>query len=1066
MALIKECIQLTNKYQCEYGEKTIVLMQVGAFFEVYGLKNKDTDIISGSQIEDFSRICDLNIADKKSSIGNDNVIMAGFSHYMIDKYLKKLQDAGYTVVVFTQDEQNKNTTRSLAGIYSPGTYFSPDSTHITNNTTCIWINVIESITSSKYFANPSTVVSGFKSLQTAQATTKQKNNKMVYVGLANIDVYTGKTSIFEFKETYINNPTTFDELERFISIYNPSEVIVIANVTNKEIDDIISYGNIQSKSIHKINLLEQWQNNTEMINRVLNSEKQNYQKMILEKFYNVVDFEVFSQNFYENTIATQAFCFLLDFIYQHNPNLVNKISEPKFENCSDRLILANHSLKQLNIIDDNNYTGKYSSVEKMLNICITSMGKRKFAYNLLNPTTNTTYLQREYDITEHMLIQYSKYEIFKNKLGVIKDISKIVRQIVMKKISPSSFFQLYKNLHTIKEIYSVAENDDVLNQYLTPSATAYGVPSLTVAFGYGSLQNTATTNKNINNNTTNKNNNKQIVLFCNRLIEFLDKNLVITLCEDVDTCQQFETNFFKTGVDKELDEKTMCLTESNNKLESIRQYFNNCILKYEKNTKTTDYVKIHETEKNNFSLLATKRRCNILKQHFTTTMGEGDYKGVLLDYMSSDEPRTFLFKSSLSQIKFETQSASNDCISSSQIDEICKNISTIKIQMKDILSATYVKFLEKMETFEDEFDTIIEFITSIDVIFAKATIAKKYNYCKPTLVSADKSFVNAKNMRHCLIEHLQQNELYISNDISLGTPETSVDGVLLYGTNAVGKTSFIRSLGIAVIMAQAGLYVPCSSFHFQPYKYIFTRILGNDNIFKGLSTFAVEMSELRTILRLADDKSLVLGDELCSGTESISAVSIFVAGIQNLHKKGSSFIFATHLHEIIHYEEIMNLETVVLKHMAVIYDRAKDVLVYDRKLRDGPGDNMYGLEVCRSLNLPEDFLTSAHNIRMKYNPSSNSVLSFKSSHYNAKKIVGICELCKIEMGSEVHHLQHQRDANEDGNIINNEKNMVFQKNNASNLLTLCEACHTKIHKETGTHKKVKTTKGIIINNIK
>ena len=1038
MALIKECIQLTNKYQCEYGEKTIVLMQVGAFFEVYGLKNKDTDIISGSQIEDFSKICDLNIADKKSSIGNDNVIMAGFSHYMIDKYLKKLQDAGYTVVVFTQDEQNKNTTRSLAGIYSPGTYFSPDSTHITNNTTCIWINVIESITSSKYFAT----------------ATKQKNNKMVYVGLANIDVYTGKTSIFECKETYINNPTTFDELERFISIYNPSEVIVIANVSNKEIDDIISYGNIQSKSIHKINLLERAQNNTEMINRVLNSEKQNYQKMILEKFYKIIDFEVFSQNFYENTIATQAFCFLLDFIYQHNPNLVNKISEPKFENCSDRLILANHSLKQLNIIDDNNYTGKYSSVEKMLNICITSMGKRKFAYILLNPTTNTTYLQREYDITEHMLIQYSKYEIFKNKLGFIKDISKIVRQIVMKKISPSSFFQLYKNLHTIKEIYSVAEDDDVLNQYLT---------------------------------TPNKNNSEQllrlpptefprspapsatarskIVLFCNRLIEFLDKNLVITLCEDLDTCQQFETNFFKTGVDKDLDEKTMCLTESNNNLESIRQYFNNCILKYEKNTKTTDYVKIHETEKNNFSLLATKRRCNILKQHFTTTMGEGDYKGVLLDYMSSDEPRTFLFKSSLSQIKFETQSASNDCISSSQIDEICKNISTIKIQMKDILTATYIKFLEKMETFEDEFDTIIEFITSIDVIFAKATIAKKYNYCKPILVSADKSFVNAQNMRHCLIEHLQQNELYISNDISLGTPETSVDGVLLYGTNAVGKTSFIRSLGIAVIMAQAGLYVPCSSFHFLPYKYIFTRILGNDNIFKGLSTFAVEMSELRTILRLADDKSLVLGDELCSGTESISAVSIFVAGIQNLHKKGSSFIFATHLHEIIHYEEIMNLETVVLKHMAVIYDRAKDILVYDRKLRDGPGDNMYGLEVCRSLNLPEDFLTSAHNIRMKYNPSSNSVLSFKSSHYNAKKIVGLCELCKIEMGSEVHHLQHQKDANDDGNIINNEKNMIFQKNNIANLLTLCEACHTKIHKETGTHKKVKTTKGIEISSI-
>ena len=72
--------------------------------------------------------------------------------------------------------------------------------------------------------------------------------------------------------------------------------------------------------------------------------------------------------------------------------------------------------------------------------------------------------------------------------------------------------------------------------------------------------------------------------------------------------------------------------------------------------------------------------------------------------------------------------------------------------------------------------------------------------------------------------------------------------MLVYGTNAVGKTSLIRAVGISVIMAQAGMYVPCESFVFKPYEHIFTRILGNDNIFKGLSTFAVEMSELRTIL--------------------------------------------------------------------------------------------------------------------------------------------------------------------------------------------------------------------------
>ena len=104
-------------------------------------------------------------------------------------------------------------------------------------------------------------------------------------------------------------------------------------------------------------------------------------------------------------------------------------------------------------------------------------------------------------------------------------------------------------------------------------------------------------------------------------------------------------------------------------------------------------------------------------------------------------------------------------------------------------------------------------------------------------MTKDKSFFSAKKLRHCLIEHLQTNEIYVTNDIVLG--DDNQDGVLLYGTNAVGKTSIIRALGIAVIMAQSGCYVPCSKFVYKPYTAIFSRILGNDNIFNGLSTFAV-----------------------------------------------------------------------------------------------------------------------------------------------------------------------------------------------------------------------------------
>jgi DNA mismatch repair protein MutS len=1020
MALIKEYFDLTKKYCNEYGEKTILLMQVGAFFEVYGILDKKTNNISNSQILEFSRICDLAVVEKNVCVGKDNVVMAGIKDIILEKNIKKIQEAGFTAVVYAQDENCKNTTRSLAGIFSPGTFFQEDSTSLSNNITCIWVDLFEN----KFL---------FK-------------GKFVVVGIANIDIYTGKTSIFQFKEPYVNNPTTFDELERFISIYNPSEVIFISNLSDKEIDSIINYVDIKCSLIHKINTTistsRDKKDNLSTI-RTKNCEKQTYQREILNKFYKIDDFDVFFQNFNENNIACQSFCFLLDFVYQHNPHLVNKISEPVFENCTDRLVLANHSLKQLNIIDDNNYSGKYSSVSKMLNECLTPMGKRKFLYNFLNPTTNIEYLQKEYNITEHLIINNSKYHtFFKQKLSEIKDISKWERQIFLKKISPKSFCTLYNNILVIRDIYDTVIQDSVITEYL------------------------ATYESNINN----------IRDFCNLLLNFIDSNIDIELAKDLDQIQQFETNFIKKTVDIDLDTKTETIKESEDKLESIRLYFSGLIENKEKKgkskTKTNDFVKIHETEKNNFSLVCTNRRCKLLEEALPTSK-----TFVNLQYNSSynNQNKDFEFKICKKDFEFHKQSAANNFITDEQINRLCKNISTIKVSLKEIITNVFYKFVDQFGEFKSQIESIINFVTLIDIVYSKASIAQKYNYCKPQIVQAEKSFIAAKNLRHCLIEHLQTNELYVTNDITIGKTcdgkeKTSngkagdgVDGVLLYGTNAVGKTSFIRSLGISLIMAQSGLFVPCSEFVYMPYNYIFTRILGNDNIFKGLSTFAVEMSELRTILRLADKNSLVLGDELCSGTENTSAVSIFVAGIQKLHQTKSSFIFATHLHEIINYEEITSLESVVLKHMAVVYDKERDLLVYDRKLKDGPGNSMYGLEVCKSLKLPDDFLNAAFNIRMKYHPEEGSMLSLKSSHFNSKKVMNLCEKCNKNVGKEVHHLQHQSEANENGII--NKDGKVFHKNNVANLITLCEDCHNEIHKSSAQHKKVKTTKGFVLQEI-
>ena len=135
-----------------------------------------------------------------------------------------------------------------------------------------------------------------------------------------------------------------------------------------------------------------------------------------------------------------------------------------------------------------------------------------------------------------------------------------------------------------------------------------------------------------------------------------------------------------------------------------------------------------------------------------------------------------------------------------------------------------------------------------------------------------------------------------------------------------------------------------------------------------------------------------------------------------------------------------------LKHMTVVYDKEQGKLVYDRKLREGSGSSLYGLEVCKSLNLPEEFLQRAFEMRTKYFPDTGSVLSLSTSRYNAKKIVGgLCEKCGVERSVEVHHILPQKKALEDGYIIDPEKGITVPKNHLANLMSLCEKCHTAIH---------------------
>ena len=1000
--IYSEYFQIAKESSQKYGTKTILLMQVGAFLEIYGLTPQPSIPKYKTQIFDVCQLCELNVSEKKIQYEGSPIFMAGFRDFASEKYIQKLVDYGYTIVVYLQEKNEKNTKRVFHAVYSPGTYLPYEcesSVTLTNNIMCIWIETFVPLLR-----------------KTTNLSSQTIRNNIVY-GVAVSNIYTGQSSLFEHQTPFMMTPTTFDELERVVSVYNPSEVIVCSSLDRDVNVQILQYAGVKTSTIHYVLTTD---------TTAANCAKQTYIQHILTTQYGEETYQICGE-FSQYPIATQAFIYLLHFVKEHNPNLVRNIFLPLFENTSYRVILANHTLKQLNIIDDASNDGKnagiLSSVSTFLNKCCSPAGRRKFHSIIANPTFDEEWLNKEYAMIAYML-QPGNYEMipmFRKQIGSLCDIEKTARQLVSRRLYPSVMYRLYKSMETIQQIHVCLYESRELVDYLcaeieTPNKTEY----------------------------------IDTALKC--VLDTINQYLCIDECAQYNTLGSFEESIIKMGISPKLDKLLNKKREEEETILKIQKQLNEIMRKNGGDqTQQIEYVKIHETEKSGVSLQITKVRGKTLKQYFDQLLKSN--ANSCIDVYSSNNTKCTQIR--VSDIVFKSLNTTTDEIKVPLFNTLSSSILDLKHEINAEIVTEYMRFLKIFEAkCYDHLENVAKYIAKLDMLQSKTYVAKEYKYCCPTIISSqlsdNKSFVEVKELRHCLIEHLQTSEIYVANDICIGN-ETSCDGILLYGTNAVGKTSFIRALGISLIMAQSGMYVPCSEFKYKPYTAFFSRILGNDNIFKGLSTFAVEMTELRMILNMADKRSFIMGDELCSGTETESALSIFMAGLMDLHTKQSSFIFATHFHEIIHFEEMRDLPKIALKHMAVIYDRERDCLVYDRKLLDGPGNKMYGLEVCKSLHLPTAFLDKAYEIRTKYFQETKGELQYRQSKYNTKKVKGLCEKCGIRMGEEIHHIQEQHLADENGYIGH------FHKNHPANLMTLCEQCHSEIHLGEHINTNIETT---------
>lgn len=350
-------------------------------------------------------------------------------------------------------------------------------------------------------------------------------------------------------------------------------------------------------------------------------------------------------------------------------------------------------------------------------------------------------------------------------------------------------------------------------------------------------------------------------------------------------------------------------------------------------------------------------------------------------------------------------------------------------------------------------EQMIQWIGDFDAELTFARLGKEYGYCRPRYIEstdAAPAGIHITALRHPIIERVHTASPYVAHSIALGAlaaklAETdtadvahSTGGFLLYGVNAAGKSSLGKAIGLAVLLAQCGIPVPASAMSIIPYTGVYTRILGNDNLWAGMSSFVVEMTEFRSILRNANDRTLVIGDELCAGTETASATAIVAAGIQTLMKRNVQFMFATHLHELSEIPELRTAQC-AFYHLSVRSDSASRRLVYDRILKPGCGSPMYGLEVCRGLDMDSEFLTSAFNIRKHM----FDVEGARLSRYNAAVVVDACAVCGAGESLETHHIIPQAVAAAQSSVGYVKPGV--HKNTASNLVPLCDTCHKAHH---------------------
>ncbi len=273
----------------------------------------------------------------------------------------------------------------------------------------------------------------------------------------------------------------------------------------------------------------------------------------------------------------------------------------------------------------------------------------------------------------------------------------------------------------------------------------------------------------------------------------------------------------------------------------------------------------------------------------------------------------------------------------------------------------FQEFRKKTLPFIGNVKKVAEEIAFLDVLQGFAHCAIQNDYVKPDVfeMGSNERKIKLEDSRHPVIEVLGEED-FVSNEISLNCEKRMMN--ILTGPNMSGKSTYIRQVALAVLLAQIGSFVPASSADITMVDRIFTRVGASDDLIKGRSTFMVEMDEASNIVNNATEDSLVILDEIGRGTSTYDGVSIAWALAEHLVKKVKvRTIFATHYHELLALSESIP-ENITNLNVQVEEDDENGTVVFLRKIVEGGTDRSYGIHVAKLAGLPEEVVQRAYEI--------------------------------------------------------------------------------------------------------